>query len=273
MRLDGGILELTVARPSPLTIEVFDVDGNLRQREQAPKAQPGVFRVDLAFRFRTHEVLIIQASIGPLVQAFRYNPQRKDFSGGPIKVAGPASGGGLLAKTAAAADTLRISAAGHSPEKTGLASLDATVDVRLEDFADTGGAPPRVTPKNARTVPAMYGNPVANPGKLTTNVTYSAYWDSTSATTADAFNSVPTIPRQNTPKSKFCNVYTPPGFDPQQSYPLIIIMHGITDNPNTWIERTNPGIATMFDNPIDSKATKPIIAVYASGTADNNTNA
>ncbi|MBN1309641.1 MAG: hypothetical protein JXA18_17100, partial [Chitinispirillaceae bacterium] len=82
----------------------------------------------------------------------------------------------------------------------------------------------------------------------------------------------PTVPKQTTPKTKFCNVYTPPGYDPQIQYPLIIIMHGITDNPNTWVERSNPKIATFFDNLITLKDTKPFIAVFASGTVDDNTN-
>ena len=62
------------------------------------------------------------------------------------------------------------------------------------------------------------------------------------------------------------NVYTPPGYDKQTQYPLIVIMHGITDNENTWNERSHPKVATLFDNLITSKATKPFIAVFALGT-------
>ena len=134
-----------------------------------------------------------------------------------------------------------------------------------------GGAP-RVTPQNATSVPAMYGNPVANPGKLTTKVMYPAYYYSTTASASEAFKTTPSIPKQSTAVMKPCNVYTPPGYDKQTQYPLIVIMHGITDNENTWNERSRPNVATLFDNLISSKATKPFVAVFALGTVQNSTN-
>lgn len=272
MRLDNGILELTVGKPASLKIEVFDVNGNIEKKESLPKAQPGVYHLNIASPIHSNEMLIVQASIGPLVRTFRYFPSRKNISEGNFTIASTRSTSGMLAKIAAAVDTLKVSAVGQPPKKIGLASYDTTVNVTLNDTGATGGVP-KVTPQNATSIPAMYGNAVANPGKLTTNVTYPVYWYSTSATTADAFKSTPTIPKQTTPKTKFFNVYTPPDFDPQTQYPLIIIMHGITDNPNTWNERSNPKINIVFDNLIVSKATKPFIAVFASGTVDNNTNA
>jgi hypothetical protein len=119
----------------------------------------------------------------------------------------------------------------------------------------------------------MYGNPVANPGKLTLKVMYPVYYYSTTTTREEAFEPTPTIPKQSTPIMKPLNVYTPPGYDSQTQYPLIIIMHGITDNENTWNERSNPKIATLFDNLITSNTTKPFIAAFAWGTSveTNNT--
>jgi hypothetical protein len=137
--------------------------------------------------------------------------------------------------------------------------------------AAMGGAP-QVTPQNATSVPAMYGNTVANPGKLATKVMYPAYWYSTTASASEAFKTTPTIPKQTTPVMKPCNVYTPPGYDEQAPYPLIVIMHGITDNENTWNERSNPNVAKLFDNLITSKATRPFIAVFALGTVQDSTN-
>jgi hypothetical protein len=131
-----------------------------------------------------------------------------------------------------------------------------------------GGAP-HVTPQNATTVPAMFGNTVANPGKLTTHVMYPVYYYSTSISSPLP---PPTVPKLSTPMMKSCNVYTPPSYDKGTQYPLIVIMHGITDSPDTWDQRSNPNIATLFDNLISSKATKPFIAVFASGTINNNTN-
>jgi enterochelin esterase-like enzyme len=132
--------------------------------------------------------------------------------------------------------------------------------------------PPKVTPQNATSVPANLGDPVATPGKLTLKVMYPAYYYSTTAPSSEAFKSVPTIPKQSTPVMKPLNVYTPPGYDAQKQYPLILIMHGITDNENTWNERSKPNVARLFDNLITSNATKPFIAVFALGTVENSTN-
>ncbi|HEY5090079.1 MAG TPA: alpha/beta hydrolase-fold protein, partial [Polyangia bacterium] len=131
------------------------------------------------------------------------------------------------------------------------------------------GSAPHVTPSTATSVPAMYGNAVTNPGKMTTHLMYPVYYYSTN------FSSPlppPNVPKLGTPMMKSCNVYTPPGYDQGTKYPLIIIMHGITDSPDTWIQRSSPAIATLFDNLITSKATKPFVAVFASGTINNNTN-
>lgn len=140
--------------------------------------------------------------------------------------------------------------------------------------SDTGplGGAPHVTPQNATSVPANYGDTVANPGKLTTKVMYPVYWYSTTASASEAFKTTPTIAKQSTPVMKPLNVYTPPGYDKQNQYPLIVIMHGITDNENTWNERSKPNVAKLFDNLITSKATKPFVAVFALGTVNNSTN-
>jgi enterochelin esterase-like enzyme len=122
-----------------------------------------------------------------------------------------------------------------------------------------------VTPQNATSVPAMYGNTVANPGKFTAK-TYPVYYYTTQ-TGGSASQVFTTIPKQTTPIMKPCNVYTPPGYDPQIQYPLLLIMHGITDNENTWNERSNPNVVKLFDNLITMKVTTPFIAVFAQGNS------
>ncbi|MEO6095508.1 MAG: alpha/beta hydrolase-fold protein [Fibrobacteria bacterium] len=272
IRLDKGVLELTVSKPSLVKVEVFDVNGNIQKKESLPKAQPGVYHLKIAAPLHSNGMLIVQASIGPLVRTFRYFPSQKDIAEGNFSVASPRSAGGTLAKIAAAVDTLEVSGEGYAMKKIVLDSYDTTLNITL-DTVSTGGVP-KVTAQNATTVPDMYKNAVANPGKLTKDVTYQAYWYSTSAASSEAFKQTPTITKQTTPKSKFFHIYTPPGYDPQKQYPLIIALHGITDNPNMWFDRVKViPIVNMLDNLITSKATKPFIAVFASGTVDNSTNA
>lgn len=267
IRLDKGVLEFTVSRTSAVKIEVHDLNGSTLDRKSLSDAQPGVHRFDLASRTMANRMLIVQASIGPFVRTFRYIPSQTDVAERGSSNGSIPSAGRELASLATESDTLKVSAIGHATKKIAIASYDTTVDVILE--ADPNVGVPKVTPQKATSVPAMYGNAVANPGKMTTNVSYPAYYYSTSLSSPLP---PPKVAKQSVPKTKLCNVYTPPGYDPQKQYPMIVIMHGITDNPNTWIERSNPKIATLFDNLITSKATKPFIAVFASGTVDNNTN-
>lgn len=196
-------------------------------------------------------------------------------SGGVVGTGGGAAGtagsslgtGGGNGATGGAAGSGGVSAGGQ-----GGAPQGGTAGTGGAGGSDAIGGVPNVTPQNATSVPSMYGNPVANPGKFTLKVMYPAYYYSTTAPSSEAFKSEPTIPKQSTAVMKPLNVYTPPGYDEQTQYPLIVIMHGITDNENTWNERSNPNVARLFDNLITSNETKPFIAVFALGTVNNSTN-
>jgi hypothetical protein len=183
-------------------------------------------------------------------------------SGGASQTGGKSAAGGTLG-TGGTHTSTRVM--GGASSTGGVASSGGS-------SAGASGGVPHVTPQNATSIPATYGNAVANPGKLTTKVMYPAYYYSTTAAASEAFKTTPTIPKQPTPIMKPCNVYTPPSYDRQTQYPLVVIMHGITDNENTWNERSRPNVATLFDNLITSKATKPFIAVFALGTVQNSTN-
>jgi enterochelin esterase-like enzyme len=206
-------------------------------------------------------------------------------SGGAVGTSGSTAGtGGSSPGTAGVGGTTGGGAAGAAGSggvslggqggatQGGTAGMAGTAG--MTGGSDTGplGGAPHVTPQNATSVPAMFGDTVAVPGKLTTKVMYPVYWYSTTASSSEAFKMTPTIPKQSTPVMKPLNVYTPPGYDKQNQYPLIVIMHGITDNENTWNERSKPNVAKLFDNLITSKATKPFIAVFALGTVNNTTN-
>lgn len=152
MSLDRGNLEFMVVKPAAVEIEVFDLNGNLKTKASLSQARPGVYHADLANLPYSNQVLIIHASIGPLARSFRYFPSRSDRSAGPFSIAASASAGGMLAKTAAAVDTLQVTAAGYAPKKIGLASLDTTVNVALTDVSavynpcPTNGDPCKILP-------------------------------------------------------------------------------------------------------------------------------
>jgi lysophospholipase L1-like esterase len=131
MRFDNGVLEFTVGKSSALKVEVFDLQGNLQKKESFPRAQPGVYHLNLANFPLSNQMLIVQASIGPFAQTFRYVPSRYGISEGNVTIASPRSTGGMLAKMAAAVDSLNVSAVGYVPKKISLSSYDTTVNVTL----------------------------------------------------------------------------------------------------------------------------------------------
>ncbi len=267
IRLDQGILEFRVGNPALLKAEVFDVNGNMLKNEVLAKAQPGVYHFNVAPTANSNQLLIVQASIGRLVRTFRYFPMGKSISDGNSAIASSGSGGGILAKISATVDTLKISAAGLSEKKIGLASFDTTVNVTLE--AETIATVPKVTAQNATSVPASMGTPIANPGKYTAK-TYQVYYYNAKGTAADIY--LPPV-KQSTPETKPVNIYTPPGYDPNTQYPYIIIMHGFDSNENRFWDLSKPPLGAVFDNLITSKATKPFIAVFARGFVGGQANA
>jgi enterochelin esterase-like enzyme len=267
LKLENSILEFTVGEPSRLKIEVFDMKGNLLEKEWSPKVQTGVYRLNVASRPHSNQMLLIQASMGALVRTFRYLPSKHDFSRENSGTAGPRPTGSMLAKIAAAVDTLRVSAAGLSPKQVALSSFDSTVNITLE--AAGPGSVPKVTAQNSTSIPASLGTPIPNPGKWNEK-TYQAYYYNANGKAADIF--LPPV-KQNTPITKPVNVYTPPGYDPNSSYPYIVVMHGIGNHEDRFNELSQPKLVPFFDNLITSKATKPFIAVFPNGTTGGANNA
>ncbi|MEO6095341.1 MAG: GDSL-type esterase/lipase family protein [Fibrobacteria bacterium] len=137
IRLDQGVLEFTLSQAAQVKVEVFDVKGELQNKDLLPKAQPGVYHLNITAPHNSNGLLIIRASIGRFVQTFRYFPMRKDVSEGTFTLARSGSTGGRLAKTAAAIDTLKISAVGFAPQKIALSVLDTTLNVSLVADATT----------------------------------------------------------------------------------------------------------------------------------------
>lgn len=203
-------------------------------------------------------------------------------TGGALAGSGGAVGtGGNAAGTGGSSSGAGGNNGGGGAAGSGGASAGGQGGGPLGGMAGTGGSggsdtgpttPPKVTPQSSTSIPDMYGDAVPNPGTFTLKVMYPVYYYSTNAPSSEAFAREPTIPKQMTPVMKPLNVYTPPGYDEQTEYPLIIIMHGITDNENTWNERSDPNVARLFDNLITSNATEPFIAVFALGTVDDSTN-
>lgn len=132
MALNGNVLELILSRSQPVTVEVFDVQGNLLRRQALADAPPGAHRWSVSENASPDNVLVVKVSVAGQARIFRHLP----LAGGGYATRLPASGAApmaaRLAEAAAPFDTLKVTASGYAARKVQLSSYDTTIDVALQ---------------------------------------------------------------------------------------------------------------------------------------------
>jgi poly(3-hydroxybutyrate) depolymerase len=139
MSLQKGILELATAHADLIQVEIFDVQGNRMDRLIMEMASAGTYRLNLAGKVRSHNLVIVKASVGRTTKSFPYLPTGLEAAPSDFSPGFSARTGASLAKVSAAVDTLQVSASGFATKKVELISAEATVDVTLETSADIWG--------------------------------------------------------------------------------------------------------------------------------------
>jgi poly(3-hydroxybutyrate) depolymerase len=139
MSLQKGILELATTQADLIRVEIFDLQGNRVDRLIQETASAGTYRLNLAGKVRSQNLMVVKASIGPSAKSFPYLPTGLGAAPGPLTSEFSARTGASLAKVSAAVDTLQFSAAGFATKKVGLDSAAGTVDVTLETPGDIWG--------------------------------------------------------------------------------------------------------------------------------------
>jgi poly(3-hydroxybutyrate) depolymerase len=138
--LNRGVLELNLAAPTSVKIEIFDIASNLLKEKTFPEAPAGEFRWNINEDFGAANLLIVRATIGGRVSTFQYFP----LSGGrySVKSAERSSPGKALAKTTAAAavGSLEFKADGYGTKVVEIASYTDSLNVSLtQGTADRWG--------------------------------------------------------------------------------------------------------------------------------------
>jgi enterochelin esterase-like enzyme len=64
------------------------------------------------------------------------------------------------------------------------------------------------------------------------------------------------------------NVYTPPGYSPDQKYPVLYLLHGIGGDETEWQRFAKPNL--LLDNLLAEKKAVPMIVVMPNGRAQKN---
>jgi len=132
--LSGGVLEVDLIEPSPMQIEIFDIKSNLLKREAFTRREAGAHRWDIANAFPAAQLLIIRATLGKEVSWFRYTSVGSPNAVAPLKGSGEGNAvraNALLAKAAAAVDTLQVDAAGYQSQSVPVTAFDMKLDVSL----------------------------------------------------------------------------------------------------------------------------------------------
>jgi poly(3-hydroxybutyrate) depolymerase len=136
-----GDLTFCVPNPSPVKVEIFDVNGNLLKKEPLQNVSTGFYRFNIAENSHAARLLIIKASIGQHTESFTYLPlnngnymvNQLNESSTPVE--------GRLAKIAAVNDTLKTTAPGFATKATAITSYDQVVNITLDSNrvgSDTG---------------------------------------------------------------------------------------------------------------------------------------
>jgi enterochelin esterase-like enzyme len=102
-------------------------------------------------------------------------------------------------------------------------------------------------------------------------VSYPVYYytDETGGVNSDPRGLV--LERRDQPITKPANIYLPYNYSEAVQYPIIFILHGITDNEDTWVgSRSDPRPKVMLDALIDAGEIRPLIAVFPNACSSSN---
>jgi len=127
--MNKGVLELALSKPSPVTVELLDVKGNLLKKITLPNATVGSYRMNIVESYLASNLLIVRASIGDRTMNFHYLPLYRGIY--EVHASGT-SDEVRLAKKAADVDTLKITADAYIEQNITLPSYDTTIDVTLQ---------------------------------------------------------------------------------------------------------------------------------------------
>ena len=129
--LNNGIVMVSLIKPAPVRIEIFDMRGNLLERALDNLASAGNYRFDMKKLALAANMMVIRVSIGQKTLSFRYLPLN---SGKRIitPIAAVPSTARRLAKVQAIQDTLQAAASRYATKKVPISSYEGTVDIALD---------------------------------------------------------------------------------------------------------------------------------------------
>lgn len=142
--LNKGFLDFSLYNPSPVKLEIFDVNGALVKKEVIQNADAGFYHFNVADIAQTTKLLVVRLSIGQEKVMFRYIPLNDSKYIVSSSVDNTIAAGGKLAKIAAVLDTLKVTAANYKDVAIAISTYDTTIDVKADTVIVDNGTTVRL---------------------------------------------------------------------------------------------------------------------------------
>ncbi len=130
---NNGSIKLNLLKPAQVSIDMFDLSGNLLKRELSSYAPAGVYQYKISSGSMATNMMTIRVSIGGHSSTFRYMqlPNGKHSFTNSV-AAGKALNGPGMAKLEAVVDSLNVSAPNFSSKKVAVSSYDTELNITLD---------------------------------------------------------------------------------------------------------------------------------------------
>lgn len=129
--LQDGILALVVDRAVPVDVQFFDLAGTRLRVDKIGNGSEGSHRWDLSKVALGSTTLLVRTRVGGVEATYRY-VRMGSGAGSLASLGGPGQSAGILARTLAVTDSLKVTVAGFRTRSIPLSSLDTTVNLSLD---------------------------------------------------------------------------------------------------------------------------------------------
>jgi poly(3-hydroxybutyrate) depolymerase len=138
MDFRNGVLEIELGQSASVKVEVFDTKGTRLNGESHQNTVSGIYRMDFGKLSLGNGICLVKVTVDGTTTTFRYAPMNGSGAG-LVGSNSLASQGAVLARVAAATDSITVSATGYKSKTVVATSLTSTIDVSLDTLSDRWG--------------------------------------------------------------------------------------------------------------------------------------
>ncbi|MBK9578799.1 MAG: alpha/beta hydrolase [Fibrobacterota bacterium] len=132
MNFRNGLLEINLGRSATVKVEVFDTKGARLNGNELQNTSSGIYRMDFTKMAFGTGICLIKVTVDQSTTTFRYAPMTSLIGSSNF-----ASQGAVLARVAAATDSIKVTASGYKTKTVVATSLTSTIDVKLDTNASS----------------------------------------------------------------------------------------------------------------------------------------